>query len=380
MKKATRAQTKQHNTKLILKTIYEQGDVSRADIARHTRLTRPTVSSLVAELIERQFVEEIGHGPSAGGKPPTLLNITQDAYYIVCLDLGGADILRGALVNLQGEIIVRHEIPRPQTAVLSQVHKLINLLLEGNETQLLGIGIGSPGLIDPIKGIVRNAVNLGWQDLPIKEMLQQAYQVPVYVANDSHISALAEYTFGETAANHNLIVIKVRQGVGAGILFNSEIFYGDGFGAGEIGHVRVVANDKVCTCGNVGCLETVASTRAILAHAREALNLKDVTLASLTDLVNQQNKTAQAIVAQAGDHLGHAIAYLVGCFNIRQVIVSGAISVFGDSFLQIVHEAMSQSVLSTMASETEISYSQLGNDIVLLGCAAMVLQQELGIV
>jgi predicted transcriptional regulator len=244
MKKATRQQTKNHNTQLVLRTIYENGDISRADIARATRLTRPTVSAIVTELIDNQFVVETGLGPSAGGKPPTLLDIAQDAYHLLSIDLG-SQAFRGAVVNLRGEVVERLSFPthdRQGEAALQLVYKLIDGLVEISGAPLLGIGIGTPGLVDSRRGVVQRAVNLGWTDLPLRDLVENRYQKPGYLANDSHMAALAEYTFGPPRRSNNLVVIKIGQGIGAGIILNGQLYYGDGFGAGEIGHV-VVAED-----------------------------------------------------------------------------------------------------------------------------------------
>ena len=115
--------------------------------------------------------------------------------------------------------------------------------------------------MDATNGIVRRSVNLNWHDLPLRALLEERYGLPVYVANDSQVAALGEYTFGDGPGVENLVVVKVGQGIGAGIVLNGQIFHGETFGAGEIGHVAVVANGRQCRCGNFGCLETVASAR-----------------------------------------------------------------------------------------------------------------------
>ncbi|MCA9972221.1 MAG: ROK family transcriptional regulator, partial [Anaerolineales bacterium] len=244
MKKATRQQTKSHNTRLILKTIYEQGNVSRADLARLTRLTRPTVSSIVAELMARGLVAETGQGPSAGGKRPTWLDIVDDAQQLICIDLG-SQLFRGAVVNLRGDIVARQSFARDdQTGdeAVALVYRLLDALAADATAPLLGIGVGTPGLVDPQHGVVKQAVNLGWSDLHLGELLQARYDTAVYVANDSHLAALAEYTYGPPRHSQHLILIKVGQGIGAGIVVNGQLLVGDGFGAGEIGHVVVAEN------------------------------------------------------------------------------------------------------------------------------------------
>ncbi len=380
MQKATRQQTKSHNSQLVLRTIYTADAVSRADIARITGLTRPTVSALVAELIDSRLVVETGQGPSAGGKRPTLLNIAYDAHNLLCIDLGSQEF-RGALTNLRGDIVARATFLRTDEqgdVALTLVYRLIDTLLKQTAVPLLGIGVGTPGLVDPRNGIVMRAVNLGWHELPLRDLVEQRYQQPVYLANDSHAAALAEYTFGKQPASENLVLVKVGQGIGAGIVLRGKPYFGDGFGAGEIGHVVVAEDGERCSCGNRGCLETTSSTRAILHHAAAANTA--VTWEDLVHAVDARDTAAVELVARAGFNLGVVIAGLIAAFDIHEIVISGRVTRFGVPFLEAVEVAARRRVLPEMAAQTAISFSELGTDIVLLGSSALVLQHELGVV
>jgi N-acetylglucosamine repressor len=269
MKKATRQHTKTHNSQLVLKLIYDCDKISRADIARETQLTRTTVSQVVSELIAQGLVEEVGYGESAGGKSPILLSVVSNSYHIIGVDLA-SDEFRGAVVNLRGEIIRAVSSPisrRSGDEALALAYKLLDTLVASTDRPLLGIGIGTPGLVDTNLGIVRRAVNLDWRDLPLGDLLKARYNLPVYIANDSQATALAEYIFGGWPADQSLVVIKIGQGIGAGIVLEGRLFQGEGSSAGEIGHLVVVEEGRQCRCGNRGCLETVASEQAILQRA-----------------------------------------------------------------------------------------------------------------
>ena len=256
MFKATQEQTKEHNKALILSTIYKEKTLSRAEVARVTGLTRSTVSEIVGELLGAGLVLEKGPGPSVGGKPPILLGMIPDARHIIGIDLASGEF-RGAIVNLLGEIKHRVHIAIGEQSgekALEFVFQLIDNLLAMTERPVLGIGIGAPGLMDSDQGIVRNAVNLEWVDFPLGKILRDRYHLPVYISNDSQLSATAEYNFGENHRIPNLLLIKVGRGVGAGIILNQQLFYGDGFGAGEAGHIKVDEDGELCRCGNRGCL------------------------------------------------------------------------------------------------------------------------------
>lgn len=395
IQKATRAQTKDHNKRLIFSTIYDQERVSRADIARLTRLTRPTVSNTVAELIEAGLVEEVGQGPSAGGKPPILLSVAARARHLIGIDLANSHF-RGGLLDLRGNIIHRVNVPvgeRDGEEALALVYELVDQMMAAVTRPLLGIGIGSPGLMDARHGIVRRSVNLNWQDLPLRQLLESRYELPVYLANDTHLAALAEYTFGDGPERANLVVIKAGRGISAGIVLNGQLYYGDGFGAGEIGHIMVVEAGESCLCGRAGCLETVASSRAIIRQAQEvARRHPHGTLAGLasqagamtTEVVLQACEAGDAEVRQiiynVGRYLGLAVANLVGALNIQRIVLAGSLARFGPALLEPACHEMLRRALPALTEGTSLSLSRLGQDIVIQGAGALLLSEELGLV
>lgn len=389
MFKATRRQTKDHNTRLVLKTVYRAGEISRADIARRTGLTRPTVSTLVAALLDEALVVETGQGRSSGGKRPTLVAIDDQRHHVIALDLSGDDF-RGALLTLRGRVLRHATCPaaglRGERS-LDCVHQLVHELQPNGS--LLGIGVATPGLVDPQRGVVLRAVNRGWIDLPLREILAERYERPVFVANDSHMAALAEYTYG-AVSNSNLIVIRAGQGVGAGIILQGRPFYGDGFGAGEIGHVVVDVDGTLCSCGNRGCLEMTSSIPAILRLATAADRSQSLlagpaplTWERFAAAVRAHDPLAVDVAVRAGCHLGAAVAHLVGAYNIQTVVLAGDIAALGDVLLDAVQAEMHQRVLPDMAAATTVRYPTLDAaqiaDLTILGASALVLQRELGI-
>lgn len=391
MQKATRQHTKGHNSRLVLRTIYSSGELSRADVARATGLTRPTVSSIVAELLQSGLIIETGQGPSAGGKRPTLLSINGGGRHLVAIDLSGTDF-RAARLNLRGEIEARAARPAAGLRgddVLNSIHELIEAV-RPSSNDLLGIGVATPGLVDPHNGIVRRAVNLGWVNVPLRDLLEERYGRPVHVANDSHMAALAEYTYGHNSNSDNLIVIRAGRGIGAGIILGGLPFYGDGFGAGEIGHVVVNTGGDLCTCGNRGCLETTSSVRAIL-HRVETADRAQSSLAGIPSptwsqfvaAVAEHDPVATDVAVFTGRHLGAAVANMVGALNIQTITLAGRVADLGDILLDAVQAEMHQRVLPSMAEATTIRLSTLApdrvGDIIILGCAALLLQRELGV-
>jgi len=394
MEKATRQHTKAHNQRLVLNKIYHTPKISRAGVARMTGLTRSTVSENVSELILEGLVAEIGHGKSAGGKPPILLDVVDDARQIIGIDLASGEF-RGAIVNLRGAIQHRINLPvenRSGEMAFELVFNIIDQLVAKADTPLLGIGIGTPGLIDAGSGVVQNAVNLDWQNLPVADILKEHYLLPIFIANDSQLSALAEYNFGESHRVPNLMLIKIGRGVGAGVILNQQLHYGDGFGAGEIGHIKVEENGELCRCGNYGCLETRLSSRYIRWKAKElalknndsllnqfAATQKEITNEDVLKAYQGGDPCVQNIVKEVGTRLGKALTYLVSFLDINRIVIAGSVSMFGDGLINPAIQELKAGTLSALSNNLEVHVSSLGEDIVILGSAGMVLQNELGI-
>lgn len=394
--KLTQDQTKLHNRRLVLRVIYQGDAQSRAEISRATSLTRTTASQAVAELMDEGLVVETGRGPSAGGKPPRLLSVVDDAHYALGIDVSGYEV-KGAVYDLRGKPVHRRSLSIPNTngdAALDVVYELLDQLTRLAGQPLLGIGLGVPGLLDAQRGIIRQAVNLGWNDLPLSDLLEQRYDLPVYLVNDSQAAALAHYTFANEERVNDLAVLLVGRGISAGLVLGGQLYYGAAYsGASEIGHVRAVEEGELCVCGHYGCLETVASQGAVVRWAQTAfLNHPHSPLhqyASDVDTVDIEavlrayragyEELAQ-IEARLGTYLSVAVAHLIAVLNIPLVVLTGSVSRFGDRLVASIQSGLEQRLLPALAQQTEVKLSALGEDMVMLGAAALLLSNELGVV
>jgi predicted NBD/HSP70 family sugar kinase len=378
--KATHQQTRAFNQQLVLRAIYNHEATSRAEIARLTGLTRTTVSDLVAELLRSGLVEEIGRGPSSGGKAPILLQVVPQARYLIGVDLG-EDVFRGAVVDLRGEIVRAHGLPlegRDGAAAVEVAFELIDHLRQRDDRPLLGIGVAAPGLIDSGAGVVRWAVNLDWSDLPLGKLIGERYGVPVGIVNDSQAAALAELTFHRRLRPANMVVIRVGRGLGAGIILDGQLFHGDGSGAGEIGHTPSPAGTRRCRCGNIGCLETVASLHAMV----EAAAARDPSIRDDDALVarfRSGDPIARQAVRDAGRALGLAVAGLIGTLNVRHVVLVGPAVALGPEWLREVRDAARSGALPLLARDTLIEIGHAREDAILLGASAHLMTEQLGL-
>ncbi len=378
LSKATPRVAREHNVRLVLTTIYDAGLISRADVARHTKLTRTTVSEVVDGLIADGLVREVGRGPSTGGKAPILLAVPDDARLLVGVDLGDRTFV-GAVVNLRGEILHHVEVPSEDAdgpAALELAMSLIDEVLGAAPGPVLGIGIGAPGLVDPTSGTVIQGVRRSWHGLALGAEVAARFGLPVHVANDSQAAALAEHVFGASRAS-NLIVIKVGEGIGAGIVLGGSLFEGDGFGAGEIGHTVVDPSGSLCRCGRRGCLETVASVRAIHARLadRQGAHLRP---GDVVERLRRGDLAVTTVVVEAATRLGQSVGALIGALHVRRIVLTGPAAAFGTPWLEAVRAAARSSALATLADDTSI---ELGgdDDVVVLGASALLMTRELGL-
>lgn len=394
-RKATREHTKIHNSRLVLKMIYTSGEISRADIARQTRLTPTTVSNIVTGLIERGLVKEVGVAPSGRGKPPTLVSMVDDAYHLIGLDLARS-VFQGAVMNLRGEVLFQAGVPidsRDGEAALALVYELIDQLLPATDRPVLGIGIGASGIIDTNDGRVLQAVNFNWYDLPLQDLLRERYGVPVHISNDNDVSALAEYTYGRYKNNPELVIVAVGYGIGAGIIINHQAFSGHGFGAGEIGHVSVVEGGERCRCGNYGCLETVASSRAIVKRAQElarvnpdsallqfAPSIEAINIDTVIKAFEAGDEALQALIAEVAGYLGASLASVVGILSVPYILIAGSVTGFGQRLLDLIQDEIDRRSLAASVSKTRVEFASFKRNSVILGTAALLLSRELGVV
>lgn len=363
-----------HNRSLVLQTLYRLKSQSRADIARLTRLTRVTVSDLVAELIEEGLVVEIGtREDSRPGKPATLLDISRNAFQIVGIDLSSSLGFRGAVLDLRGEVLERAEVALDGATGAEAKARLVELtgqLLALTSAPVLGVGIGSPGVVDSA-GVVLRAPNLGWRSEPLQAEMSERFDIPVVVGNDARAAVLAEHSFG--GADGDMMLVKVGHGVGSGLLLNGSLLFGSSFAAGEIGHVVVGTNGGAeCACGKFGCLETWLAVPRLVGRIAAAEAEAEVGGRSSRDV-------AEPILRDAGRHLGIALAPVVGALNLTEIVLSGPVDLLDGPLAEATIETIRARTMTEFLGNLHLRMTTLGADIVIRGAAVMVLSGQLGV-
>jgi predicted NBD/HSP70 family sugar kinase len=343
-------------------------------------------------LIEENLVQAVGRGESLGGKRPVLLSLNHNARLIMCLDLSQRRFA-GALMNLRGEMVYQVPpggIPFTGQDAYQRVVAVLDELKSQCTVPILGIGIGTPGMVDVDQGVILQALRMKWSNFPLKSKLEQVYSLPVHIVNDGHIAAIAEYTFGDWADVPNLVVLKSGEGVGSGILLDGKLHFGDRFIAGEIGHIQVADNQIRCECGQEGCLETEAGSIVLLTKARtlaeyddswlpDGVTIPQITMEHIRFAYLAGNKQITEMVNRSARAIGIALSYITNILDVRQVVLAGDMVGFGERFSDTISYEVNQRFLLNTKSNTKVGLSTLGENHILFGATALVLSRELGL-
>lgn len=383
------------NRSTILNMIRLHGPISRAEIAKLTKLTPPTVTNIVGELLESRLVVESELGESSGGRKPVMLRINSSAFYVVGVS-ADAKKVRAVTATLDGRVVQQAEVKitnRPDAEQFLQtlveiIHRVIGQTNADRES-FLGIGVGMHGLVDPRIGLSIFAPNLHLRNIPIKDRLEDEFSLPVEVENDVNALALGESWFGQGQGVDSFICVYVSTGVGAGIILDHQLYHGASFTAGEIGHTTIDCNGPQCSCGNFGCLEALTSGPALAARVQQAIASGKTSLLSewtsgnaeqiYGKLIYQAARQGDAVAVEAlretGKYLGIGIANLINTFNPSRIILSGGISKAGDFVLQPLRETVAERALQTPAQAASIVVTQLGENGKAIGAFTLLLQK-----
>ena len=373
------------NRSAILNTIKKHVAIPRAEIARLTGLSPATVTGIVAELIQENLVFEKETGDSSGGRRPIMLAINPHGGCVVGIKVM-EDHALGALTDLEATPLGKQSYPLRDTTpagVSQSLSELVSELLKMSESpapNLMGVGIGLAGIVDSGLGIIRQSPFFGWSDIPLRELIQNKVNVPVYLDNDVNTLAFAEKWFGAGRGIDNFLVVTFGRGIGLGIVVNGQFLHGTHGSAGEIGHTVVHPGGELCTCGNRGCLEMYASEPAMLRQAAEAfqqgqLSKKPETPEELIALADSGETAAQEIFAEAGRLLGQSIANLVNIFNPERILINGEGVRAGDWLFDPMRAAIDEHTMPSLRKDVSILVEPLGDDAWARGAASLVLHE-----
>ena len=357
--------------------------ISRAEIARRTGLSRSTVSQLVADLVADGLVVEragmtVVHNEH-GGRPPILLSFEPSGGAAVGIDFGHnhvrvvvSDLASNLLAERRLLLDTDHDAAQDG---LDAAADLVNEALADagvDRARVVGAGMGLPGPIQQPAGVVGSpAILPGWVGVPAAQEMRRRLDLPIAVDNDANLGALAEAAFGAAREARDLVYLKVSSGIGAGLILNGRLYRGASGLAGELGHRIVEPEGPVCRCGNRGCLETLASSNALLARLRP-VHGEGLTVEGMLALARGGDEAACAVLSDAGAAIGRAVADLLNVLNPELVVVGGELADAGELLLGPVREAITRCALPPVAERARLVTGVLGLRAPVLGAVALV--------
>ncbi|MBT1280079.1 ROK family transcriptional regulator [Thermoanaerobacter sp. CM-CNRG TB177] len=384
---------KQINKSIVLNTIRKKGNVSRADIAHITGLNKSTVSFLVDELINEGFVKEEGPGESKGGRKPIILSINNKAGCIIGIDLDVNYILI-VLTDLMANVIwekkIDIKIGENQQTIIERLIELIDeAISSAPETirGILGIGSGVPGIVDYKKGSILLAPNLKWENVPLKQIIEDKFKIKVHIDNEANVGAIGEKWFGVGAKYNNLVYVSAGIGIGTGIIINGELYRGTVGLAGEMGHMTIDIYDHQCRCGNTGCWENYASEKALLEYINTQLlmgksdeyinknNFYTLSAIDIIDYARKGSKIAVEALKEIGRKLGVGVVNIINTFNPELIIIGNTLSLADDLILNEVLKEVEDKSLVYRYYKVKIKTSKLKFHAGAIGAVSLVISE-----
>lgn len=378
----------------LLKHLYFNKELSCADLSLLTDKSLPHTSKALYELVEKGLVQESGYAHSTGGRRPQMYTIRPDMLYIVSVAMDQF-VTRFSILDMHNRIIGTEEKVAldlaSATDALAALGQHLTAFIEQSgirKEKFAGIGIGMPGFVDAANGINYSFFSVaGVAKGSITEYLELLTDLPVLIDNDSSLIALAEWRLGAARNRLNAMVINIGWGIGLGMILNGSLFKGERGFAGEFSHIPLFNNNKICSCGKMGCLETETSLSVIAEKAVAGIsegrttslrglsldNLEDA-FRKIMDAAARGDKYAVELLSQAAYHIGRGVAILIHVLNPGLIILSGRGALAGRLWLAPVQQALNEHCIPKIAENVEMMISSLGYDAERLGAAALVME------
>jgi predicted NBD/HSP70 family sugar kinase len=366
--------------KEILATLYRLSPATRADIAAKTTLNNASVSRALQLLMDAEIIRKLGERESGGGRPREVLSLNPDAGSFVAIDLEGVTV-RFAHTDLLGGILRRWEEvvplsePLPVKKLFDGVDVVLRELTPSQREGVLAIGVSFPGLLDE-RGLL-TAVNLGWHEVALEPLLRERYDLPVFLERDEGTCIRAERSHGAAGEARNWIYLLASNGIGVGIVVDGHHLFGHNHMAGELGHMVIDPSSPArCGCGKRGCLETVATTPAIIRHYAELtgghpVELTRTSLAEIFARARRGDAAAASSIERAGKAIGVALSHAVNLLNPELIVLGGDLAAGDDLLTPLITGELQRHTLPQLLAPVRIVASELGPDIRLRGAASL---------
>jgi predicted NBD/HSP70 family sugar kinase len=387
----------------VLKLIHTGPNYSRLDLSRKTGFSPALITSVVRNLIARKLVVEAPAVSSLVGRKPVPLEVRPDAGFLIGVDIGSYHS-HVAITDMQGKIIHKEQtetgIPDGRVRVLQRVFGSVHRAIEASglsRDRFLGMGIAHSGVIDTQKGLVLSFPRPGqmaeWKNVPLQAIFEEEFNLPCLLEDSVRTMATAELHFGLGRTVGDFLFIEVGMGIGAAIFINGTLYRGAGGKAGEFGHITVEENGPLCSCGNNGCLESVASCGAIIQAGRLAIergvdsrirdlargDLARISIEVIAQAAAENDSLAYRVLQDACTYIAWGLADLVNLLNPRLIIFGGALFRAAPQLLvDPLRRIIRQRSLEKSANDAQLRVSPLGAEAGALGASRMIADRLLG--
>jgi predicted NBD/HSP70 family sugar kinase len=379
----------------IAQTVYSQGRISRTGLAERTGFAPSYISALVAELRRRQLVEEGERSPSRAGRRRVMLHVVPDLAHLAGIRVGRANT-RIVVTDFLGKVLRLRKTPteiwKGERHVLDLVERELGSVL-AHDRSIKGIGIAMSGVIDRKSGTVLFWPKVpGWNDVRLKQMVENKYGLPVIVEDSVRTMALAEERFGDANGRRNFVYVVVSMGIGAAIYTNGQLYLGADNLAGELGHTTIDERGELCSCGNRGCLEVYASGWAIINRIKSGLQQgvhsslaqavekhpERLSLEMIVSAAKSRDQFAHTVLWEAGLHLGTGIATIVNLLNPEAIVLGGEVPRCAKGLLlkPLFHSFRGRTFHRSVRN-LKVIVSRLGGEAGAVGAAILVAEKLL---
>jgi len=371
------------NLSNIFKLIRKQGPISRIELTKISGCSAGTASNHVRTLIEKGFVIETQKGISSGGRKPMQLMVNPNKAYIFSIEIE-VNKIKMVLFDLELKVVTKNIIPitykNDYRKTLEEVFFKIDKMMEEKNLELdnlLGIGVAVPGLIDKVKGILEFAPNLGWENVPILNIFKDKYGIPIVLNNEAKAAAIGERESIYPNIN-NMVFVSINEGIGCGIFFNGGLYRGASGNAGEFGHIIIDTNGPLCTCGNKGCWETLASENFIVnSYLKLPNSNKELTKEEIYQLGKNGDKKIIEIFKEAGRNIGIGLVNIINGLSPELLVIGGGIVEIKEYIYEEIVKKLEESALSISYRNVKIKFSELGSLAAVYGLADLIIEKRI---
>lgn len=368
---------KKENGQRLLRLVKERGQISRADLVKETRLGKATVSSLIQELIDAKYLRETGKGESSGGKPPTILEFVPDAALGIGVDISTEKKIHLVLCDLNAAILSEKILDTGVgwERIFSDIEAGIpELIAAFPKKKIRGIGVAASGIVDPKENEILYSTHFDYPRRGLASRLQKKFGLPVFVENVMNSSAWFEKRNGRFPEARNLLYVTAQRGVGAGIILEDRIFYGNHLGAGQIGNLIAFPRQGTLSYPPEETLEEQLSEVAILGRIGAQVSLEEA-----LRRYHSGEERASAVFQMSAEMLAYPVAAIANFFNPAVVVLSGRFRDYGEKFLSDFQNVFTRRILPVFADEIKVLLSGFGRDIMPLGAAGIVIEKILNL-